>query len=66
MVITDFIKWKLTGKGNVEGISIMSSDETLKYIRDNQCSVCRYGDGELALVKGSQDRNFKKEILYWL
>lgn len=60
MVITDFIKWKIAGRGNVEGISIMSSDETLKYIRDNQCSVCRYGDGELALVKGSKGPKFQK------
>ncbi len=60
MVITDFIKWKLAGDGNVKGISIMSSDETLKYIRENQCSVCRYGDGELALVKGSKGPKFQR------
>ena len=31
---------------------IMSMDETMDYLIENQCSVCRFGDGELKLASG--------------
>ena len=31
---------------------IMGLEETMQYILDNRCSVCRFGDGELELVAG--------------
>ena len=38
---------------------IMSMDETMDYIVHNQCSVSRYGDGELKLAIG-EDISFQK------
>ena len=33
--------------------SILDIDETIEYIINNKCSVSRYGDGELKLMKGN-------------
>ena len=39
--------------------NVMSMDETMDYILENQCSICRYGDGELKLASG-EDISFQK------
>lgn len=32
--------------------NVMTDSDTLNYILENRCSVCRYGDGELNLMRG--------------
>ena len=32
------------------GLSIMTAEETLAYIKTNRCSVARYGDGEFSIM----------------
>lgn len=42
-----------------KSINVLNSRETIKYIKDNRCSVSRFGDGELSLVlKGEFGREF--------
>lgn len=31
-------------------LSIMTAEETIKYIRDHECSIARFGDGEFSLM----------------
>lgn len=38
---------------------LMTIDETIEYINNNHCSVCRYGDGELKIATGL-DIKFQK------
>ena len=39
--------------------NVFSDEETIKYIVDNKCSIARYGDGELRLMRGI-DLEFQK------
>lgn len=43
------IRWKLWKDKPV----IMSNEQTLQYIIDAKCSVCRYGDGEFNIIWGN-------------
>lgn len=53
--------------------NVLNSEETIKYIMDNKCSVSRFGDGELYIIDGGkigfQENNSilsnrLKEIIY--
>lgn len=51
MIIKDwFVRIKL-GKPTV-----LSMDETIEYIKNNHCSISRYGDGEFKIVTGEKIR----------
>lgn len=48
---------QIEGKRN--SVKVLNSIETAKYIRENRCSISRFGDGELSLVlKGEYDEEF--------
>lgn len=36
----------------LKGLHVMTPEETVKYIIDKKCSVCRFGDGEFAVMAG--------------
>lgn len=42
------------------GLSIMTAEETVVYIKEHCCSVARYGDGELSLMLQSGEPGFQK------
>lgn len=41
-------------------IRVMSSVETIRYIREKHCSVARYGDGELNMILSDKSIGFQK------
>lgn len=57
MVYIDFLRWKVGFEKN--GLSIMNMEDTYSYILKNKISVCRFGDGELALIKGKWGPKFQ-------
>lgn len=58
MILLDYLRWKKAISGG--GISVMDTPETIEYIRRNQCSVCRYGDGEFDLIQGKRGIGFQE------
>lgn len=40
--------------------NIMSPEKTLKYIKENKCSIARFGDGEFDLIFATRDLGFQK------
>ena len=44
-----WIQYKLL-KRKRDAFNILTSDETINYIVKHQCSVCRYGDGEIDMI----------------
>lgn len=42
------------------GVTIMSAEETIAYIRAHNCSIARYGDGELQIMLQQGEPGFQK------
>lgn len=57
MLVWDYLKWKRSSGGGE--LSIMNTEKTIEYIKQNQCSVCRYGDGEFDLIRGKKEIGFQ-------
>ena len=43
-------------------MKIMSPERTIRYIKKNQCSIARFGDGEFDLIFGARDLGFQKRL----
>lgn len=41
--------------------SVMSPEETIRYIKENGCSIARFGDGEFGLITGARKPSFQEE-----
>lgn len=41
------------------GIKVMSAEETITYIKEHNCSIARYGDGELQIMLQMGEPNFQ-------
>lgn len=41
-------------------ITIMTSEETIEYIKKNNCSIARFGDGELELMLKTSSEDYQK------
>lgn len=52
-----FLKWKFK---YLNPYRIMSSQETIRKVIDERCSVCRYGDGELLMLLQDYSIGFQK------
>lgn len=42
-------------------LPIMSSRKTIKYITKNNCSISRFGDGELSIMSGKSNLTFQRQ-----
>lgn len=40
---------------------VMTFDETIAYIKENNCSVARYGDGEFGIIMGTSNPDFQEK-----
>lgn len=56
MLMWNYFKWRRDSGGE---LSVMDTTQTLEYIKRNQCSVCRYGDGEFDLIRGKKGIGFQ-------
>lgn len=45
---------------------VASIDETIRIIVEDQCSVSRFGDGEMLLTNPDKEIGFQKEMYSWL
>lgn len=48
-----------------DGINILNSIDSIKYIIEHKCSVSRYGDGEIVMLLGGDILAIKKPIISW-
>lgn len=53
------LKWFITIRFKYK-LNIMEPEETIKYIKDNRCSVARFGDGEFGIMMDAITR-FQKQ-----
>ena len=56
MLLWNYFKWR---RGSGSELSVMDTTQTIEYIKRNQCSVCRYGDGEFDLIRGKKGIGFQ-------
>ena len=53
----DFLKYELkAGWDKVFVPKILNSYETIKHLKENKVSLCRFGDGEFNLLSGGERR----------
>ena len=56
----DFLKYELkAGWDKIFIPKILNSDETIKYLKENKVSLCRFGDGEFNLLLGDGEAVFQ-------
>lgn len=56
MLMWNYFKWRRDSGGE---LSVMDTTQTIEYIKRNQCSVCRYADGEFDLIRGKKGIGFQ-------
>ena len=53
------VKYKSTSDKR-QGIQILNCNDSIKYVKDNKCSVSRFGDGELSMIFNQYDSKDRK------
>ena len=57
-IILSILYWK---QNRNYRLNILNSENTIKYIKDNECSIVRFGEGEIELILSpNRDLGFQK------